>query len=77
MAVDLAREPEWIPIETAPPCGPVLVFSDGTCVVATVVDGIGPDGAWRVFMDPRNDEILPSPTHWMTLPNPPRDADAS
>lgn len=61
----------WAPIETAPAASELLIYSGGRCLIATVVEGTGPHGPWRAFMDPRTDEIYPSPTHWMSLPEPP------
>lgn len=53
------------------PAGELLVWSSGRCVVAVLVSGQDDTGAWREFMDVRNDELIEWPTHWMPLPSPP------
>jgi len=62
----------WMPIKTGPPAGEqLLIWVDGGCALAVMVEGSDSKGPWRVFMDPRSDEILPWPTHWMALPSAP------
>ncbi len=62
----------WIPVEQNPPVAtPLLIWSNGACAVAVVVEGTDESGPWQVFMDARSDEILPWPSHWMQLPHPP------
>lgn len=63
---------DWSPIAVDPPAGtPVLIWIEQSCSVALLVEGSDAKGSWRVFMDPRSDEALPWPTHWMPLPQPP------
>ncbi len=64
---------EWISIETLPTRQEVLVWSAGKYHVACLLEGIGKDGPWRVFMDARSDEVIATPSHWMPLPEPPAD----
>ncbi|AJP73890.1 hypothetical protein [Sphingomonas hengshuiensis] len=58
----------WVPISRLPSFDAVLIWSDGRCVVASLVEGVDAGKRWRVFMDARNDDLLPWPTHWMALP---------
>ncbi|MGZ8337149.1 MAG: DUF551 domain-containing protein [Allosphingosinicella sp.] len=63
---------EWKPVTPDMPGHDVLLWAGGRCVVGCLVEGETQGRAWRVFMDTRNDELLPSPTHWMPLPHPPK-----
>lgn len=75
---------EWQPIETAPMDEMVLVCIDGEVTVASKVPQnqvydfeflnmkfeIPKEGIW---VDPLDcNEVLPLPTHWMPLPEPPK-----
>jgi hypothetical protein len=63
----------WRPISDRPPPEgiSILIVSAGTCRIAILVVGDGPEGQWQAFMDPHTDELYPWPTHWMPLPEAP------
>lgn len=81
---------EWKPIETAPKDGTDILLSNGEVVAEghwLVIEGgifehRDMDGRW-IGQDERDDYedwidwaggMLPSPTHWMPLPPPPKEA---
>lgn len=54
---------EWQPIATAPKDGrDVLVFDDGAITIAS----------WFMDLWWDHGEMVPEPTHWMPLPEPPK-----
>lgn len=61
----------WQPMETAPKDGTeVLVFSKyEDIVIAKWAEWGGRDGGWIVGME----YAVSSPTHWMSLPEPPKE----
>jgi hypothetical protein len=64
----------WEPIETAPKDGTqILVYCGDVWAVVYWWDGYG--GVWRVAADVNgwneSDELSSTPTHWMSLPEPP------
>lgn len=59
----------WVAISEGLPTGPVLVWADGEVYVAVLVGGhADPE---RAFMDIHSSDLLPWPTHWRKLPEPP------
>jgi hypothetical protein len=56
---------QWKPISDDMPRTAVLLWSAGYCMVGCLV---GDAGELPAFMDPRNDSLLPWPSHWMELP---------
>lgn len=61
---------KWQPIETAPRYGRILVFCPltGVCVASAGWSNAAPDNIkWYVIND-----IVAQPTHWMSLPEPPK-----
>jgi hypothetical protein len=58
----------WISTDLCLPIGEVLILAEGRYAVAILLRG-GDDPADRgVFMDARNCDFLPWPSHWMPLP---------
>ena len=52
----------------------ILVWSGGVPVVGSLLLERKPDGTEaRSLMDILGNEILPWPTHWMRIPEPPQD----
>lgn len=71
-AIRLLREPVWQPIETAPKNGrPVLVAWANKPTWAPVTAYVG-DGQWH----DEDEAIYRDPTHWMPLPDPPKEGDS-
>ena len=61
---------EWQPIETAPKDGTeVLVFSSGKMFMSFYSHDVG---SWCI--DGRYDDFVEDVTHWMPLPQPPKEA---
>ena len=69
----------WMRVgEDVPEGEDVLVWSAGKAVVGSLLVERRPDGTEsRSFMDVLGNEILPWPTHWMRLPQPPQDRAAA
>ncbi len=63
---------QWKPISDDMPRTAVLLWAGGYCMVGCRV--CGDPGESAVFMDPRTDSILPTPSHWTELPRPPMPA---
>ena len=61
---------KWQILAGEPPSGEVLVWSAGRAVVAEIVPA-DETSAQPLCVDPRTDDILAWPTHWMKLPPPP------
>jgi hypothetical protein len=62
---------QWNLTEELLPSQDALIWADGRYMVASFVDGIRDGKKWQVFMDTRTDDLLPWPTHWMSLPRSP------
>jgi hypothetical protein len=77
MSEDLAlhkRSQEWQPIQTAPKDGACVLLYDNTCEEPVV--GFWHASGWLVAWDhSRYDTNFPGcdPTHWMPLPEPPKE----
>ena len=61
---------EWRPISFDLPHQEVLLWTAGRCAIGILVADAGAGGR-NEFMDRWNDSLLPWPTHWMPLPDPP------
>ena len=72
--VDPEAQCEWMEVgDDLPEEEDVLVWSGGFAVVGSLLIERGPDGREvRSFMDVLGNEILPWPTHWMRIPQPPQ-----
>lgn len=57
----------WIAVSDGLPSETALIFADGAYYVAVLVGSPG-DAA---FMDIHSSDLLPWPSHWMSLPPPP------
>ena len=66
----LTYKMEWRLVGQELPLGEVLVWSGGRAVVARLYPA-SEDLAQPLCIDPRTDDILDWPTHWMPLPPPP------
>ena len=62
---------QWNLTDEILPAQDALIWAGGRYIVASFVDGIRDGKKWQVFMDARTDDLLPWPTHWMSLPKPP------
>jgi len=58
---------KWIAVTEALPADEALICADGVVYLAVLV-GTAAD---RAFMDLHSSDLLPWPSHWMTLPAPP------
>jgi hypothetical protein len=63
---------DWKPVTPEVPHHDILLWADGRCVVGCLVEGVARGKTWRVFMDPRTDDLLPWPSWWTELPEPPQ-----
>lgn len=62
----------WKQVAPDMPHHDVLLWVEGRCVIGCMVEGVRRGKVWRVFMDPRTDDLLPWPSYWMPLPGSPR-----
>ncbi len=58
----------WTAVSDALPSETALIFADGTYYLAVLVDS--PEAP--AFMDVHSSDLLPWPSHWMSLPPPPQ-----
>src|SRR3546814_19122514 len=70
---DLPVQVGWRPISYLPPKQEVLIWSGGRPVVGLLLSGTQDGKDWRDFIDPRTNDRLEWPTHWMMLPGSPTD----
>lgn len=65
----LKAEREWLPIETAPKDGTlVLGYFPGACVLKVYCKS---SGIWHQWHEDYEVSVYPPPTHWQPLPPPP------
>ncbi len=57
----------WIAISDRQPSGDVLIFADGQYYLAVLIADPPAPG----FVDIHSCDLLPWPSHWMALPDPP------
>ena len=60
----------WTALSDALPSEAVLICVDGEYYLAVLVDADGE----AAFMDVHSSDLLPWPSHWMSLPPPPNEA---
>lgn len=60
----------WDPIADQRPNGEVLIYASGEFYFAVLVHGAADDPE-PAFMDPGSADLIPRPSHWMKLPDPP------
>jgi hypothetical protein len=62
----------WMVVGSDTPAGQILGWTDGQAVVGSLLVERRADGTVsRSFMDVLGNEILPWPSHWMRVPQPP------
>lgn len=64
----------WQPIETAPKRGDVLVYCSDTCEQMVAFWSRRLEG-WQFALGPYDGAHICTPTHWMPLPEPPKEDD--
>jgi hypothetical protein len=62
---------EWRQINDDVPTERVLLWTGAGYAIGILVVDRSSDSGHRHFMEIWNDSLLPSPTHWMPLPDPP------
>ena len=68
----------WVTVGDDIPTGDVLGWTGGKAVVGSMLADRRADGTeFQSFMDVLGNEVLPWPTHWMRLPQPPQVSAAS
>jgi hypothetical protein len=60
---------KWTAVSEGLPDEAALIFADGAYYLAVLVGGTSDP----VFMELHSSDLLPWPSHWMSLPPPPAD----